>query len=322
MRLKTTLEQWLTLSEVERAGSIQGAAKALNKSHTTLIYAIKKLEQQLGVTLLKVEGRRAVLTEDGQSLLRRAGSMLEQARELEEMGTQIAKGVESEIVIAVDHLCNLDWIYQPMAAFLATNSTTSIQVVETSLSKTTHMVTNEQADIAIITLPITNYPAEAFGHVSMVPVVAASHPLAECQLGLTAQSEPIEQTELQAIGLHDLATVPQIVIRDLGDTSLFDDAEKSNVQNVGWLKSRQRITVDHFSHAFAAVENGVGYCRLPTHMLAKQSNENLVALEIEQASCYQVPLHITLPKGGKTGVAAQAFYEQLLVSRGEVRGEN
>ncbi len=41
MRLKTTLEQWLTLFEIDKAGSIQAAANTLNKSHTTLIYSIK-----------------------------------------------------------------------------------------------------------------------------------------------------------------------------------------------------------------------------------------------------------------------------------------
>ena len=155
MRLKTTLDQWQTLYEIDRAGSIQAAALQLNKSHTTLIYALRKLEDQLGVTLVQVEGRRAVLSEDGKSLLRRASSMLEQARELELISEQLAKGVESEIVVAVDHLCCLKRLYQPMAAFLAENNTTSIQVIETSLSKTTEMVTQELADVAIINLPIT-----------------------------------------------------------------------------------------------------------------------------------------------------------------------
>ncbi len=72
MRLKTTLDQWLTLHEINRSGgSIQAAATQLNKSHTTLIYAVKKLEEQLGISLVHVKGRKAVLTDDGQSLLRR-----------------------------------------------------------------------------------------------------------------------------------------------------------------------------------------------------------------------------------------------------------
>ncbi|MFM2587475.1 LysR family transcriptional regulator [Vibrio sp. TBV020] len=293
MRLKSTLEQWLTLQEVDKAGSIQAAAVSLNKSHTTLIYSIKKLEDQLGVKLVEVKGRRASVTEHGQSLLRRASSMLEQARDLEDLSQQISAGVESEITIAIDHLCDPSLLYQPMAQYLQSNNITSIQVVETSLSKTTEMVISEQADIAIITLPVTNYPAQAFSLTSMVPVVSSEHPLAQ---------KP-------NVCMADFSTQSQVVVRDLGATNL-----ESREQNVGWLKASQRITVDNFDHAFRAIEQGVGFCRLPEHIIAKRNHGQLKVLEVEQNNKYQVPLHLTLPKGAKTGPAAKCFYEQLLAS--------
>ncbi|UTV29408.1 LysR family transcriptional regulator [Photobacterium atrarenae] len=291
MRLKTTLEQWLTLYEIDRAGSIQAAATTMNKSHTTLLYAVKKLEEQLDVSLIAVRGRRAVLTEAGKSLLRRASTMLEQVRELEVISEQLSQGIESEIIIAIDHLCDPQWLYQPMAEYLSQNSTTSIQVVETSLSKTTEMVTSERADIAIINLPVTNYPAQAFGVITMVPVVAAHHPF--------AQKSPLFFT--------DLSTISQIVIRDLGD----ETGQKSK-QNVGWLKSSQRITVDNFDHAFRAVEYGVGFCRLPEHIVKRRADGKMKVLNIEGAERYQVAMHLTLPKGAKTGPAATYFYQMLL----------
>lgn len=291
MRLKTTLDQWLTLHEIDRSGSIQAAATEMNKSHTTLIYAVKKLEEQLGIALIEVQGRRAVLTEEGQSLLRRANTMLEQARELEVISEQLSKGVESEITIAIDHLCDPEWLYGPMAEYLSQNTTTSIQVVETSLSKTTEMVTSEQADIAIINLPVTNYPAEAFGITTMVPVVAAHHSLAQ----------------KNSLCLTELSTVSQIVIRDLGG-----ETDKKSKQDVGWLKSRQRITVDNFDHAFRAVGQGVGFCRLPEHIVKSRTDDKIVVLNIESAERYQVPMHLTLPKGAKTGPAAKCFYDMLL----------
>lgn len=293
MRLKTTLDQWQTLHEIDRAGSIQAAALKLNKSHTTLIYSLRKLEDQLGVSLVQVEGRRAVLSEDGKALLRRASSMLEQARELELISEQLAKGVESEIVVAVDHLCCLERLYKPMAHFLAENNSTSIQVVETSLSKTTEMVIQELADVAIINLPITNYPAEAFGFTKMEPVVASSHPL----------------TRATSISLNQLSSLPQIVVRDLGSVEKLGEKK-----NVGWLKSSQRITVDNFDHAFCAVEQGVGYCRLPKHIVDSRGSDKLTVLNVENGSGYQVPLHLTLPKGVKTGPATKRFYELLLES--------
>ncbi|KIP77344.1 LysR family transcriptional regulator [Vibrio harveyi] len=291
MRLKTTLEQWQTLQAIEQAGSIQSAAVTLNKSHTTLIYSVKKLEEQLGIKLIEVKGRKAGLTEHGKTMLRRAQSMLEQARELEMISEQLNSGVESQITVAIDHLCDPSWLYTPLSEFLTQNNTTSVQVVETSLSKTTDMVVNELADIAIINLPITNYPAEAFGTTTMVPVISAHHPLAR---------KP-------QVSLVDFATTSQIVVRDLGDS---DKAK----QNVGWLRARQRITVDNFDHAFRAVEQSVGFCRLPQHLVEYRQNNKIKVLELEHSNQYQVALHLALPKGAKSGPAALALYQALLKS--------
>ena len=289
MKLKTTLEQWQTLLEIDKAGSIQAAALTLNKSHTTLIYAVKKLESQLDLPLLRIEGRRAVLTDQGKSLLRRANAMLEQAKTLEELSTQVASGLESELVVAIDHLCDRRWLFQPMQAFFTENSATSIRVVETSLSKTTQMVVEEQADISIINLPIKDYPSETFALVKLYPVVAKQHPLALVSSPTTA----------------DLAINRQIVIRDLG--------EKSQ-QDVGWLKSNQRITVENFDHAWQAVTEGLGYCRMPHHVIERYQDPDVMVLNLEHAHSYQVPLHLTLPKGSKTGPAAKHLYQLLLAS--------
>lgn len=129
----------------------------------------------------------------------------------------------------------------------------------------------------------------------MRPVVAPHHELAE----------------RGAIHMDDLLTATQIVIRDL----LPDEAEFSSEdkQNVGWLRSQRRITVDNFDHALSAVRAGVGFCRLPDHVLAKVENADLVRLNLQGGQQYQVPLHLVLPCQACTGPAAQALYDCLLV---------
>lgn len=77
-------------------------------------------------------------------------------------------------------------------------------------------------------------------------------------------------------------------------------------------KANQRITVDNFDHAFRAVEQGVGFCRSPEHIIKLRNRGQLKVLKVEHNEKYQVPLHITLPKGVKTGPAAKCFYELLL----------
>lgn len=294
MKLKTTLEQWNTLIAVQESGSIQAAAISLNKSHTTLVYAIKKLESQTGVELIQIEGRRAVLTDAAKTLLRRAKPMVEQASNLERISQQISKGWESEILITIDHLCDRSWIYPVIAEFGASYPGTSVQIRETSLSATQRVVEERAADIAIVNIPITGFPAEAFGLVTMVLVVGAQHPL--------ASKDKICQ--------EDLVSATQIVVRDTGP-----DKDK---QDAGWLKSHQRITVDNFDHALDAVRSGIGFCRIPVHQLKATDTDQLVQLNMLGGTRFQIPIHLVAPKEGQTGPAAMALYD-LLLSQGQER---
>jgi DNA-binding transcriptional LysR family regulator len=296
MRLKSTLEQWNTLKAIDEHGSIQAASVQMNKSHTTLIYAMNKLEEQLGVALLKVVGKRAELTKEGKTLLRYANSMLEQAENLEVMSGQLSKGTESEITVTIDHLCNKEILYLALQIFIKRNAVTSVQVIETSLTSTIESVTNQLSDIALINIPITNVPVEAIGIVSMIPVVSKNHPLATL-----AMKEPLT--------MGDFTNETQIVLRDLGSA---DKEQMQDDMNVGWLKAKRRITVDTFDVALQAVKNGLGFTRIPLYMYDKLENNDLVKLQVAGANCYQIPVHITLPKGVDSGPATLELYDLII----------
>ena len=297
MKLKTTLEQWNTLIAVEQSGSIQAAANTLNKSHTTLVYAIKKLESQTGVELIQIEGRRAMLTDAAKTLLRRAKPMVEQAANLERISQQISKGWESEILLTIDHLCDRNWLYPAIAEFSASNPGTSVQIRETSLSGTQRAVMERAADLAIVNMPITGFPAEAFGLVTMVLVVSEHHSLAS----------------KDRICQEDLVNATQIVVRDTGT--------ETDKQDAGWLKSHQRITVDNFDHALDAVRSGIGFCRVPSHLLRTADSAQLVQLNMLGGTRFQIPVHLVAPKEGQTGPAAIALYDLLLSEAKERTGK-
>ena len=70
-RPKTTLEQWRILQAVVDHGGYAQAAQQLNKSQSSLNHAVSKLQSMLDVQLLEVIGRKAVLTEAGEVMLRR-----------------------------------------------------------------------------------------------------------------------------------------------------------------------------------------------------------------------------------------------------------
>ena len=64
--------------EVEKQGSLTGAANVLHVTQSALSHSMKKLEQQLGTDIWVREGRALRLTQAGQYLLAVANRVLPQ----------------------------------------------------------------------------------------------------------------------------------------------------------------------------------------------------------------------------------------------------
>jgi DNA-binding transcriptional LysR family regulator len=80
---RITLEQWRALQAVVDAGGYAQAAAALHKSQSTVTYAVQQIQKLLDVKVFEIHGRKAVLTDAGQVLYRRARTLLEEAAHLE-----------------------------------------------------------------------------------------------------------------------------------------------------------------------------------------------------------------------------------------------
>jgi len=63
--MNVTLDQWKALISVVDSGGYEKAAEVLNKSQSSVTYAVQKLQSQLGVKAFEVKGRKAVLTPTG-----------------------------------------------------------------------------------------------------------------------------------------------------------------------------------------------------------------------------------------------------------------
>ena len=88
---RTTLEQWRMLKAVVDHGGFAQAAQAVHKSQSTINHAVHKLQDQLGLKLLEVQGRKAQLTRAGELMLRRA----------EQLGRR--RIVQANFVIGINH---------------------------------------------------------------------------------------------------------------------------------------------------------------------------------------------------------------------------
>ena len=99
---RVTLDQWRTLQAVVDHGGFAQAAEVLHRSQSSVSYTVARMQDQLGVPLLRIDGRKAVLTEAGGVLLRRSRQLVKQASQLEDLAHHMEQGWEAEVRLVVD----------------------------------------------------------------------------------------------------------------------------------------------------------------------------------------------------------------------------
>ena len=97
-----TLDQWRMLAAVVDRGGFAAGAEALGKSQSAVSYSVQRLQAAVGTPLLTVKGRKAVLTPEGEILLRRARHLLDESASLQRLACNLARGHEPLIRLAVD----------------------------------------------------------------------------------------------------------------------------------------------------------------------------------------------------------------------------
>jgi len=107
-----------TLLEVEKQGSLTGAAEVLNVTQSALSHSMKKLEQQLGTNIWLREGRTLRLTQAGLYLHEVAQRLIPQFNLAEERLLQFAQGERGTLRIGMEcHPC-YQWLLKIVSGYL------------------------------------------------------------------------------------------------------------------------------------------------------------------------------------------------------------
>jgi DNA-binding transcriptional LysR family regulator len=261
---KISIDQWATLVSVVESGSYAKAGEQLNKSQSTLTYAIQTLEELLGVRVFEIRGRKAVLTPTGEVLYRRGKTLVEEAVRLEHAAGELAKGWEPEIRLAVEIIFPTWLLVQSLGEFAKERPETRIELYETVLGGTEEALTARSVDFAICSSLPQGFVGDVLGPVRAVCVAAPSHPLHALGRPLT---------------LEDLRHHRHLVIRDSG-------VQRS--RSAGWL-NEQRWTVSHKATSIQAVVLGYGYAWFP---------EDWIAGELQRGALVPLPLREGAEKQG------------------------
>ena len=261
---------WQALIAVVDHGGYAQAAEALDKSQSSVSYAIQRLEEHLALRVFRQEGRRAVPTEAGQILLQRARLLVDHAQGLASSARQLGQGREALLRVAVDVLFP-DWLLlQALAIFSPDCAATRIEVLETVLSGTDDALSRREADLVITPRIPQGFSGEPLLQIRFVAVAAPAHPL-------HALGRPLAWA--------DLRQHRQLVIRDSG----------SRRQNAGWLDAEQRWTFSHLATSIEAMRLGYGFAWLPEdHIREELAAGTLKRLPLREGQERLVQLYLVL----------------------------
>lgn len=184
---RISLEQWRALIAVVENGGYAQAATALNKSQSTVSYAIHRIEHLLDLKAFEILGRRAVLTDAGQMLYRRGRALLDEADRLERAAGRIASGWEAELRIAAEIIFPTWLLLECLGKLSGDHPDMRIQLHESVLGGTSELLTRGRVDLAIASFVPGGFVGDALMQVRFIAAAAPDHPLHQLGRPVTAE---------------------------------------------------------------------------------------------------------------------------------------
>lgn len=134
---------------VASTGSVTRASKLLNISQPSITSQIKKFEKELGIALLKPQGRGISLTDGGEELAQLAGRLFAVEQQREQFAEHYRNGTKGSIRIAATYLPAHFLIPAWLARFKQQYEQVEIMITTTNSSDALKQLLNVEADIAI-----------------------------------------------------------------------------------------------------------------------------------------------------------------------------
>lgn len=274
LNISVNLKQWRVLHAVVTCGSFANAAELLNVSQPAISYAIGKMEAQLGVRLLKLEGRKAQLTEHGDALLERARFLLREAADIEEYAASIRRGFGPQIRLAVDHNFPTYMVVPALRLFSTQGRTVRVVLTETSSAEIEKVLHSRSVDLAISELVPAGFPSELLTETEYLPVAYPEHPL----FGLRRE---LRQSDLD----QEVRVV------------LSSDSPKDCGQKNQGHSEKLRWVVSNFDTAESALMAGVGYGWMPRHRIEKALQSGQIkVLPLRNVAAQKSSFHVVFAR--------------------------
>jgi DNA-binding transcriptional LysR family regulator len=138
-------------------GSFGAAAKQLNRSQSTISYAVARLQEQLGIKLFEIKGRKAHLTESGRALLADAEPHLAGFHQLEKRAGVLASGRELEVRLSIDSIFPNSRLFAALTEF-----SRSFPYIQLTLRQSTFLCADSEFSVHNAQLCVTGLVSREF----------------------------------------------------------------------------------------------------------------------------------------------------------------
>jgi DNA-binding transcriptional LysR family regulator len=291
---RLTLDQLRILVTVAETGSFSAAARQIRRVQSAVSQSVQALEATLGVALFDRAERIPRLTEAGRALLVDARQILSNAEGLRAHAESIASEVEPELSLAVDAVLPEDPLRASLKALSKEFPHLPVTLFTEGLGGAEQRLRDRVARLGIYTPLPTGKSSDLLGEFlaanPMVPVVAASHPLAKAPGPLTR--EVIEQHV-------------QLVITDR--TPLTEGFQGNVLGRRIWRFADMNTRLQYLL-------DGFGWCYMPLHLVnAHIKHRRLRPLDIAEhrGREFSFPLHVMYERSRPPGRAGRWLIAEL-----------
>ena len=260
MTLKISIEALEVMDAIDRKGSFAAAADSLYRVPSALTYTVRKLEEDLGVSLFDRTGHRARLTDAGAELLNEGRNLLEATQLLESRVKRVATGVETNITIALSDLFNIHAIYQVLQNFYAQGFGTRVKITREVFGGSWDAIISGRADISIgapgETPSGSGFSSQTLGNIEFVFAVAPHHPLATVKTAL----DPKDIIKYRAV-------------------AAADSSRNLPPRTSGILTGQDVLTVSDMQEKLHAQMAGLGVGYLPKKLAEQYAQQGLLVIK-------------------------------------------
>lgn len=265
--MQISIDQAKALCAIVEDGGYTKAAESLHKSHSSLVYLLKGLEEQCGFPIFDRKAYRNTLTPSGRRVYQACSEILGKVNELGRLCEQLNQGWEPSVRIVFDGILPFDPFLKIYKKFKSEKSPTVVQTYADYLQDVEKSYHSLNADIMISVLPVEGRDLEAV-------------PLKTFKSHLVAHKDhPIHQSSRKWT-LDELHQFYFLTIR--GSNQRFG-------LNTSEFEQSASFFMSDFSAKKQAIMKEVGFGWLPEHMIETElKNHSLAPIKWERKSTHEV----------------------------------